>query len=64
MTGWLGLFRRPAPPPAPPSITCPVCGSTSRNPIDIREGYCGHCHDWTGQMSAEEAIRRVLEEDR
>ena len=30
-----------------PSITCPVCGMTSYNPNDIREGYCGHCHDWT-----------------
>lgn len=31
----------------PPSITCPRCGMTSYNPNDIREGYCGHCHDWT-----------------
>jgi ribosomal protein L37E len=30
-----------------PSITCPRCGRTSYNPNDIREGYCGHCHDWT-----------------
>jgi hypothetical protein len=30
-----------------PSITCPVCGMTSYNPNDIREGYCGRCHDWT-----------------
>jgi ribosomal protein L37E len=29
------------------SITCPVCGRTSYNPNDIKEGYCGHCHDWT-----------------
>lgn len=29
------------------SITCPVCGRTSYNPNDIREGYCGFCHDWT-----------------
>ena len=20
---------------------------TSYHPADIREGYCGHCHDWT-----------------
>jgi len=31
----------------PPTITCPRCGMTSANPNDIREGYCGHCHDWT-----------------
>lgn len=29
------------------SITCPVCGRTSWNPNDVREGYCGHCHAWT-----------------
>jgi hypothetical protein len=31
-----------------PSITCPNCGRTSWNPNDVREGYCGNCHDWTG----------------
>lgn len=30
-----------------PSITCPVCHMTSYNPNDIREGYCGNCHNWT-----------------
>lgn len=29
------------------SITCPKCGRTSYNPNDVREGYCGNCHDWT-----------------
>lgn len=29
-------------------FTCPVCGRTSHNPNDVREGYCGNCHDWTG----------------
>ena len=29
------------------TITCPVCGFTSANPNDVREGYCGRCHDWT-----------------
>jgi hypothetical protein len=28
------------------SRTCPKCGMTSYNPDDIREGYCGNCHDW------------------
>jgi hypothetical protein len=31
-----------------PSITCPVCAMTSYNPNDIREGYCGNCHEFTG----------------
>jgi hypothetical protein len=29
------------------SFTCPRCLMTSYNPNDIREGYCGNCHDWT-----------------
>lgn len=32
-----------------PSFTCPDCGMTSYNPNDIREGYCGNCHYWTGE---------------
>ena len=32
----------------PVHITCPRCGMTSSNPNDVREGYCGNCHDWTG----------------
>lgn len=28
-------------------ITCPQCGATSYNANDVREGYCGRCHDWT-----------------
>lgn len=32
----------------PASFTCPVCFKTSRHPDDIRYGYCGRCHDWTG----------------
>lgn len=35
------------PPVQRPSITCPRCGRTSHNPNDVREGYCGYCHDWT-----------------
>lgn len=30
------------------SFNCPRCRATSYNPHDIREGYCGGCHDWTG----------------
>lgn len=33
--------------PAGPSFTCPRCGMTSHSPDDVREGYCGRCHDWT-----------------
>lgn len=30
-----------------PSFTCPRCGMMSYHPDDVREGYCGSCHDWT-----------------
>lgn len=33
----------------PPSFTCPRCGRTSHHPMDVTEGYCGACHDWTGE---------------
>lgn len=33
------------------SITCPRCGRTSWNPNDVREGYCGACHEWTNAGS-------------
>lgn len=28
------------------SYTCPHCGATSYNSNDLREGYCGACHQW------------------
>lgn len=31
-----------------PRFTCPRCHRTSYNINDVREGYCGHCCDWTG----------------
>jgi hypothetical protein len=31
-------------------FTCPVCGMTSYHPIDVAEGYCGDCHDWTSDL--------------
>lgn len=34
-------------------VTCPRCGRTSYNPNDVREGYCGACHDWTGRVDAQ-----------
>jgi ribosomal protein S27AE len=37
----------PGEEPLTESYTCPRCGRTSYHPDDIREGYCGACHDWT-----------------
>lgn len=33
------------------SFTCPRCSATSHHPTDEAEGYCGACHDWTGNTS-------------
>jgi len=33
----------------PPSFTCPRCLKTSYNPNDIATGYCGNCHEFTGE---------------
>lgn len=30
----------------PPSITCPKCQRTSYNANDIKQRYCGYCHEW------------------
>lgn len=30
-----------------PVFVCPRCGAVSAHPDDVREGYCGRCHDWT-----------------
>ena len=29
-------------------FNCPRCGMVSFHPTDLKEGYCGNCHDWTG----------------
>lgn len=39
-------------------FTCPRCRRTSHNPDDVREGYCGHCHDWTGRSRVPVGLRR------
>ena len=39
-----------------PPFTCPTCGRTSHNPTDAAEGYCGHCHAWTGAQCPSEEV--------
>lgn len=34
------------------SIVCPRCGMTSFHPVDVAEGYCGNCRDWTTHVDA------------
>lgn len=33
-------------------FVCPKCRAVSYNPNDQREGYCGRCHDFTGQVAS------------
>jgi hypothetical protein len=33
-----------------PSITCPTCGRSSRDPNDIARRYCGNCHMFYADM--------------
>lgn len=44
-----GSRARVAMTAAATGITCPVCGRISHHPDDVREGYCGACHDWTSE---------------
>jgi hypothetical protein len=32
--------------PSEPVFECPNCGARSYNPNDIRERYCGRCHEF------------------
>lgn len=32
----------------PASFSCPRCGAVSYNLNDVEHGYCGRCHDFTG----------------
>jgi hypothetical protein len=34
------------------AFTCPRCGRVSHNLGDTAQGYCGSCHDWTGDTAA------------
>lgn len=31
------------------AFQCPRCGRRSHSPKDAEQGYCGACHDWTGE---------------
>lgn len=34
------------------SITFRPCGTTSHNPKDVENRYCGRCHRFVGELSA------------
>lgn len=41
---------QPTPKEDWPSIKCPRCSRISRNPNDVREKYCGACHQYHSDM--------------
>lgn len=43
-----------------PSFTCPICNRTSYHPMDIQEGYCASCHQWTGDVKSSAALEEGL----
>ena len=45
------------------TFTCPRCGMTSGHPMDVQEGYCGNCHDWTGKGVVERPDENADHED-
>lgn len=41
---------RQSPPSGAASFECPRCARVSYHPADVAFGYCGRCHDWTGDQ--------------
>ena len=41
------------------SITCPKCGMTSYNPMDIAQRYCGNCHEFHANMETNSLEREL-----
>jgi hypothetical protein len=39
----------------PPSFTCTLCWRTSFHPKDVEHGFCGHCHNYTPGVIAEDS---------
>lgn len=50
----LAAFLARVEQPRPDSFRCPRCGMRSYNPNDRRWGYCGACHDYTGEPAEPE----------
>lgn len=38
------------------SITCPQCKMTSYHPEDIKQKYCGNCHQFHSEMKIDEVV--------
>lgn len=47
-----------------PVFTCPKCLAVSHHPEDVRQGYCGRCHDFTGIYAGDTPTRLAAEQAR
>lgn len=45
------------------TITCLACGRTSANKHDIEQRYCGHCHVFHDDQTADRARLKTREPD-
>jgi len=43
------------------AFRCSVCEMVSYHPDDIEFGYCGHCHEFTGDGPIARAVRLLKE---
>lgn len=57
--GMVPVGRVRTPSPADWSFTCPVCTATSHHPDDVRYGYCGRCHAYTGDTIRGASVGQV-----
>jgi ribosomal protein L37E len=55
------LARRKEPEPEPESFVCERCGIKSYNPHDIRERYCGRCHEFDAMARARADLKEQIE---
>lgn len=44
------------------SITCPRCRRTSHHPVDVQQGYCAGCGDWTSAPASAFGLPIVIEQ--
>jgi ribosomal protein L37E len=50
--------------PEPESFVCKRCGIKSYNPNDIRERYCGRCHEFDAMADLKKQIEELKAENR
>lgn len=52
------------PPFEQPVFNCPKCQAISYHPEDVRQGYCGRCHEFTGLYAGDNPSKLAAEQAR